>query len=306
MVAKKATGDGVVTKKKAYIKYFAALLMFGTNGIIASCVDLSSYEIVFTRTLIAGLLLAAIFVFSKRSVHLFCNRKQAFCLLISGMAMGASWMFLYEAYRQMGVGIASLAYYCGPVIVMILSPVLFHERLTWAKAAGFLMVIIGIFWVNIQALDEGRTAWGLTCGIFSAFMYAVMVILNKKADGITGLENAMWQLLAACATVTVFIGCKQGLAIQIPAASWGPILILGIFNTGIGCYFYFSSIGFLPVQTVAVCGYLEPLSAVFFAALLLHERMSLFQVLGAALILGGAAFGELFDASPRVSSKTDR
>ena len=75
---------------------------------------------------------------------------------------------------------------------------------------------------------------------------------------------------------------------------FSAILILGIFNTGIGCYFYFSSIGDLPVQTVAICGYLEPLSAVVFSVLFLGESMTIVQVVGAMLILGGAAFGELF------------
>ena len=73
-----------------------------------------------------------------------------------------------------------------------------------------------------------------------------------------------------------------------------PILILGIVNTGIGCYFYFSSIGHLPVQTVAICGYLEPLSALIFSAALLGEKLGPAQISGAALILGGTAFGELF------------
>ena len=68
--------------------------------------------------------------------------------------------------------------------------------------------------------------------------------------------------------------------------------IFGLLNTGIGCYFYFSSIGNLPVQTVAICGYLEPLSAVFFSVLLLGERLLPSQILGAILILGGAVFGE--------------
>jgi drug/metabolite transporter (DMT)-like permease len=73
-----------------------------------------------------------------------------------------------------------------------------------------------------------------------------------------------------------------------------PILLLGIVNNGIGCYFYFSSIGDLPVQTVAILGYLEPLSALFFSAAFLGETLSLLQVIGAILILGGAVLGELF------------
>jgi drug/metabolite transporter (DMT)-like permease len=74
-----------------------------------------------------------------------------------------------------------------------------------------------------------------------------------------------------------------------------PILLLGIVNTGIGCYFYFSSLGSLPVQTVSICGYLEPLSALIFSATILGEKLSLMQIAGTALILGGAAFGELFN-----------
>ncbi len=280
--------------KNSYFKYFAALLMFGMNGIVASYIALSSYEIVFTRTLIGSMLLIALYALTRQKVYLFQNRTHTLCLIISGIAMGTSWMFLYEAYQRIGVSIASLAYYCGPVIVMILAPILFREKLTWAKVIGFFAVLIGMYSVNAQALNEVNTALGLFCGIMSAVLYAFMVIFNKKAKSITGLENSMWQLLTSFLTVAVFVGVKQGFVIHIEFGNWIPILVLGIFNTGIGCYFYFSSIGNLPVQTVAICGYLEPLSAVIFSVLFLRESMTIVQVIGAMLILGGAAFGELY------------
>ena len=81
-------------------------------------------------------------------------------------------------------------------------------------------------------------------------------------------------------------------------ASLAPVLLLGVVNTSIGCYFYFSSIGHLPVQTVAICGYLEPLSALLFSATLLGEKLGFTQIVGAVLILGGAAFGELAGQKP--------
>jgi drug/metabolite transporter (DMT)-like permease len=280
--------------KNSYFRYFAALLLFGMNGIVASYIALTSYEIVFTRTLIGSLLLIAIYALTRQPVHLLHNKKHTLCLIISGIAMGTSWMFLYEAYQRIGVGIASLAYYCGPVVVMILSPIVFREKLTWPKMAGFLAVLVGMFGVNSLALREVNTTVGLFCGIMSAVMYAFMVIFNKKAKSITGLENSMWQLLTSFLTVAVFVGLKQGFVIHIESGDWIPILILGVFNTGIGCYFYFSSIGNLPVQTVANCGYLEPLSAVVFSVFFLQESMTIVQVNGAMFILGGAAFGELF------------
>lgn len=281
---------------RSYFKYFAALLMFGLNGIVASYIALSSYEIVFTRTLVGSLLLIVVFALTRQKRDFLKDKKHTLYLIISGVAMGTSWMFLYEAYRQIGVGVASLAYYCGPVIVMILAPVLFREKLTWTIVAGFLSVLLGMFLVNLQALNEGKTVWGLFCGVMSAVMYAFMVIFNKKAQSIIGLENSMWQLLSSFLTVALFVGIKQGFMIHIEPASILPILVLGIFNTGLGCYFYFSSIGDLPVRTVAICGYLEPLSAVVFSALFLHESMTMAQITGAVLILGGAALGELFQA----------
>ena len=208
--------------------------------------------------------------------------------------MGASWVLLFEAYSQIGVSLATLAYYTGPVIVMVLSPLVFKEKLTAAKLLGFLAVVLGMLIVNSKALLQGQVSWGLVFGVLSAVTYAFMVIFNKKATSITGLENPMWQLIISFITVAVFLGLRQGLSFQIPPGSLMPILFLGIVNTGIGCYFYFSSIGDLPVQTVSILGYLEPLSALFFSALFLGEALSFWQWVGAALILGGAAFGQSF------------
>ena len=281
-------------KDKSVFKYIVALLLFGSNGIVASYISLTSYEIVFTRTLIGSLFLILIFISSKQKVRFWRNKPHFLYLVISGVAMGASWMFLFEAYAQIGVSIATLAYYCGPVIVMILSPIIFKEKMTAVKLLGFLAVVLGVFCVNGRSLLQGTVSWGLVFGILSAFMYAFMVIFNKKAASITGLENPMWQLITSFITVAVFLGLMQGFSVHIAPGNLIPILLLGIVNTGIGCYFYFSSIGDLPVQTVAILGYLEPLSALFYSATFLGEALSSLQLIGAVLILGGAAFGELF------------
>ncbi|HHY05567.1 MAG TPA: DMT family transporter [Clostridia bacterium] len=74
-----------------------------------------------------------------------------------------------------------------------------------------------------------------------------------------------------------------------------------IVNTGIGCYFYFSSIQNLSAQSVAICGYLEPLSALIFSAIFLQERLTSLQIIGAILILGGAVFGEWFQSNKTIS-----
>ncbi len=279
--------------KTSYLKYIFALLLFGSNGIVASLIHLSSYEIVLLRTLIGSLLLIAIFFIAREKLTFYKCKTQSIFLAVSGIAMGTSWIFLYEAYDEIGVSLASLAYYCGPVIVMILSPILFGEKLTNLKVCSFLVVLVGIFLVNGTAFENGVSVWGLACGLLSAVCYSLMVMFNKKAKDITGLENSMLQLFVAFLTVAIFVGTKQGYRMQIDTQSIILILVLGLLNTGIGCYFYFSSIGKLPVQAVAICGYLEPLSAVVFSVIFLKETMLPIQIIGAVLIIGGAILREM-------------
>lgn len=277
-----------------YIKYIIALLLFGSNGIVASYISLNSNEIVLLRTLTGSLFLLLIFLCLHEEVHIRRYPKQFLYIVISGIAMGISWMFLYEAYNQIGVGIASLAYYCGPVIVMLVSPIIFREKVHIPIVLGFISVLIGMICVNSPFISTGGLSFGLFCGIMTAIMYAVMLIFNKKATKIQGLENSLLQLSTSFITVAVFTLISQGIAISIPQESIFPLIILGVINTGVGCYLYFSSIGGLPVQTVAICGYLEPLSAVVLSAIILGECLSIIQEIGAVLIIGGAAFGELF------------
>lgn len=276
---------------KSFFKYIFALLLFGSNGIVASHIALNSYEIVFLRTLIGSFLLIALYLMGRGKLTFWKHKKDFAFLAVSGIAMGTSWMFLYEAYAQVGVSVASLCYYCGPVIVMVLSPLLFKEKLTPVKIIGFLTVLMGIFLVNGYGAAAANR-FGILCGFASAVMYAFMVICNKKASSITGLENSALQLFIAFAAVAVFVVFKQGFEIDIPAESVLPIFVLGLLNTGIGCYLYFSSIGKIPVQTVAICGYLEPLSAVLFSVVFLGEKLLQMQIIGAVLIIGGAVLSE--------------
>lgn len=309
---------------RSYAAYLSSLLLFGSNGIVAAMVALPSLDIVVARTFLGALLLGALLAGTtawrararKAPAASLPARpssraeREALALFaLSGAALGASWIVLFEAYRVVGVGTASLLYYCGPVIVMALAPLLFRERLSVAKVAGFGAVALGAFLVSAQALTGGESPYGIALGIASAVAYAAMVICTKKATAVCpdaagrGLRNSFVQLACGFAVSAAFLAATQGpaaLALPVAPADVAPLLMLGVVNTGIGCFMYFTSVGRLPVQTVAVCGYLEPLSAVVFSALLLGEPLGPAQIAGAALIVGGAAFCELAGRLTRI------
>ena len=272
--------------------YLAALLLFGSNGIIAAAIALPSSDIVLLRTFLGALTLAAtLFITKRHNLQAPSRPREAAALIVSGAALGASWIFLFRAYQTIGVGISSLLYYCGPIIVMALSPLIFGEKLTGGKIAGFVAVACGAFLIAAQGLGGNMPIAGIVCGIASAFCYALMVIASKGAPHIEGLENSTLQVSAAFVTALIVAA----------SIDWRAVAMLGVVNTGIGCLLYFSAVAKLPVQTVAVVGYLEPLSAVVFSAALLGEAITPVRLMGAALIIGGAIFCEL--AGKRANAK---
>ena len=73
----------------AFGKYLAALLLFGSNGVVASMILLSSYDIVLLRTCIGSLLLLILFFITGQRLDFFKNKRSALFLAASGACMGA-------------------------------------------------------------------------------------------------------------------------------------------------------------------------------------------------------------------------
>lgn len=276
-----------------YIKFLSSLLLFGSNGIIAGLIGMNSYEIVTFRTMIGSVVLAVIFLAAGGRLSFREHAGQFAAVGASGAAMGISWLFLYEAYRYIGVGKATLCYYFGPVIVMALSPFIFGEKIRKRAMIALAAALCGLFLITDGVLNSAGSSRGVVYGLMSAVMHALMLIFNKSAKDIGGFENSLVLLCFSFLTAGTFSVYMFGVDLSAALDNAALLLLLGAVNTGLGCYLYFSSIGSLSVQTIAVCGYIEPVSAVILSVLFLAEPMSFRQAAGAALVIGGAVLGEM-------------
>ena len=268
-------------------KYIIGLLLFGSNGVVASFIGLPSHDIVFWRSILGGLLLTALFFLTGNRITCHRHKKDLLFVILSGAAMAADWLLLFEAYSRIGVSLGMIINYCGPVIVILFSAFIFREKITVKTIFALSFALTGAVLISWPGANNGIDKLGLMLAVLSAFAYAAMVIFNKLSKEIKGTENATIQLLSTMIIVAVYVALKQGVHFTIPSGSVFPVLWIGLLNTGLGCYFYFSSLSSLSAQTVAVFGYLEPLSAVFFSVLILQERMLTLQIIGTILILTG-------------------
>lgn len=275
--------------KRALLKFLSGLVIFSVAGIIASYIKLTSYEIIFVRTFIGGILLVAIYLLTGRKFNFWHYKKDSMFLLLAGIAMGAEWMLVYESYRHIGVGVGTLLNFCGPIIVMLLSPIVFNEKLTAKKLFGFAVVLLGAVLVNKQLSGGDNIKFGIFCGVMAAVSNAVMVIFNKRAKHIVGFENATVQLCICCLTAFTVVMFKNGGSLPVLSGTdWPWMLLLAVVNTAFASYLFYSSFADLPAQTISVCSYIKPVSAIFFSALILHEGLAPLKILGAAMIIWGA------------------
>ena len=265
--------------------YILAMLIFGTNGYLVAHLSLQGSQIVLVRTLVGGLLLTAIVLlrggFDREAV-----RAEWRDLLFGGVALGLNWVALFTAYRLLNVSLATLIYYAGPMLVLLFSPLLFGESLTPQKIAAVAIVAAGLFCITGSITSAGMSLTGLLAAVLSALFYASLIILNKRIVKTGGMQTAA--LVVVLIYVLLTAGIPHPLKADIPY-----LLVLGLVNTGIAYMLYFTGLQKLPGQSVALISYVDPVSALVFSALLLHETMTPLQVLGAVLIIGGALLGEL-------------
>ncbi len=271
--------------------YVLAMLIFGTNGLLVAHISLPASQIVLLRTLLGGALLTVIVLlrggFDREAV-----RADAVPLLIGGAVLGANWVALFEAFRMLNISLATLIYYVGPMLVLLLSPLLFGEKLTGTKLAAVGIVGVGLVCISGSIAFGGLSVAGLFVAILSALFYGSLIVFNKRIVRTGGLQTAAIELDAAFLVVLPYVLLTAGLP-HPTRADLPYIAAIGLSNTGLAYLLYFTGMRRLPAQSVALLSYVDPASALLFSALLLHETLTPLQLLGGALILGGAMFGEL-------------
>lgn len=272
----------------------SAMFIYGSIGIFRRYIPITSGLLALIRGVTGTLFLLGILLITKRRVIPKASRTVLILLVISGALIGANWIFLFESYSYTSISTATLCYYLEPSIVMLVSPLLFKEKLTGKKIfciiASFagMVLVSGIIETGMPSLSELK---GILFGIGAAVLYSIIVILNKKLEGIEPFSKTFIQLCSSAAVILPYILTAEDItAIPTDTRSLILIAILGIVHTGIAYALYFGSIGGLRTQTTAIFSYIDPVTALVLSFLILGEKMSLPAFIGAVMMIGSAIF----------------
>ena len=295
-----------------------SMTVFGTLGLFVRNIPVSSGELALYRAVLAALLIGVYLLVSRQKIPFARIKKEVPLLLLSGAAMmgtmmkgekdlltiqiqcggpakGFNWILLFEAYRYTSVSVATLSYYFAPVIVTLVCPILFHEKLTGKKFLCFVMSTLGL--VLITGIGDTRGSddlKGILFGLGAAVFYATVILLNKSIHQVEGIHRTFLQFLSAIVVLIPYVLSTNGITLSsLNAVGWVNLLIVGLVHTGVTYCLYFSSLKELPGQEAAILSYIDPLVAVLVSVTLLGESMTAMQVIGGSLILGFTLLNEL-------------
>lgn len=278
-------------------KIITAMLIFGSIGIFVKGIHLSSGEIAFLRGVIGSLFLIVASFVVKQKLSLKLIKANLVLLILSGAAIGFNWILLFEAYRYTTISNATLSYYFAPVFVMILAPFVLKEKLTLVKTGCILAAMSGLFMVvqigGANGGDNYHHPLGIFYGLCAAALYASVILMNKFIKNLSGFETTLTQLMVAAIVLFPYIMLSGGFDFTgIDTKTILLILIVGIVHTGFAYFLYFAAVKELLGQTIAVLSYIDPISAVIMAAIVLGESMTILQIIGGILILSSTFLSE--------------
>lgn len=278
--------------KRAKCSFLTAMAIFGTVGICVRQIPIPSAAVAFFRGLSGMIFLLIIMAITRKKLSLRAIHANLPVLLLSGAAIGANWILLFESYRHTTVATATICYYLAPMFVVLASPLL-GERLTGKKLLLSGIALLGMVFVSGVVKGGVSGGKGIALGVAAAVLYASVMMLNRRLKDISAYDKTVLQLGMAAVVVLPYCLFSGGMQMELMTpAGYAMLVVVGIVHTGFSYWLYFGAMGQLPAQTVAIFSYLDPVVAILLSAALLKEPLDWSGIVGAVLILGSALGSE--------------
>ena len=278
--------------KKAAVPVIAAAMLWGTYGSFLTVITargMNANVVNFLRFASTSLPILAYLLIKDRAA-LRVKRKDLWLFAANGLASILFFTACYAAaIRETKIATAAALLYTAPAIVLLLSALLFSEKLTPRKIVCVLLSVLGC--ALVSGLGSGGAALnlrGLLLGLGAGLGYALYSIFSRliQQKGYSTYTNVCWTfLIAAAAYLAIALG--DGTAAQIVGLPGAALLsvVCGLFTGLLAYLLYTAGLRELEPSRAAQLATIEPVFAALLGAVLFSQRLSLPELLGVALVV---------------------
>ena len=183
-----------------------------------------------------------------------------------------------------------------PVITGLYAALVFRRRPGRPWLAGCAVALIGetvIVAVRAGGGEEGASVLGDVLVLVAALTVAAGYVAGAMLlpRGFSSAATTTWGVLlgaAALAPVALVLLVRDGVP-AAGAAAWGAVLFLAVVTSILGYLGWYWALARGGIERIAPLQFLQPVSGLALAALILDERLTLPLAIGSVAVFGGVA-----------------
>ncbi len=257
-------------------------VIWGSIPLFSIWSALPSPVFVFFRVLISA---AVLYVILRKDINSDISSLLNPYVVLSGILLAANWVFLFYAVNIIPVSEAIIFYYSGPVIAILLSPLL-KEKITRSAGIGIGIAFSGI--ILMSAGNLNLNPLGIISAILSGITYGILSVVSKHStECVKPLNLVFFQVLlsAIILSPSLFLLKFTFTSDDIVIAVFSAIV-----QTVIALFLWYDSMKKIKVQAVSILSYLDPVFAIVFALIFLDQVPDSFTIGGGVLLIVSGAF----------------
>jgi len=259
-----------------------------------------------TRTSISVLLLApALLLVFGRSILKISSRDLGLCALAGTMGVAGSNFFYYFAIEKTSVAVAITLQYTAPIWVLLYMVSTRRQKGSLGLVLPVIIALAGIaLTIRLFQGDARFSLMGSVAALLASFSFA---LYNIVAQGLVSRHpqwRVMFYVLLSASALWLAVDPPWKLAaIHYSGKQWGFLTIFAVLSMLVPYLFFFTGLKYLDPTRAVVTSCLEPVFAIIFAAVFLHEGLHPLQVAGVLAVLAATVLIQRHGAEPAAAGQ---
>ncbi|MBQ9405727.1 MAG: DMT family transporter [Desulfovibrio sp.] len=222
-------------------------------------------------------------------------RSKLWQVLGLSLLYAATLILLFSSYGSVGAGVATTLHYIYPIVVLLLSCLLFHARLTVRHVFCLAICALGVLLLAGPESHEGFAAWGAVMAGASGLTYALYMVLlaHSELRQVPTLTMTFWLSSFAALEIGIYAALTGALSLHMTWRGWVEEACLGLFCTVFALVLFQKGLFLCGELKASLCSNVEPLTVVIIGMLAFQEPLSLSLGAGIACILTATAINAL-------------
>jgi drug/metabolite transporter (DMT)-like permease len=274
---------------RGYLLVAGSFLIMGLIGALVEWATAPESALLVLRFATAGLVLGVVFA-RRRPLAGAASRSVWPRLLLMAVIDAFTLLLFFVAIRGTSVAIGMFLQFLAPVWVALIAPRVLRARTEAIVYPALVIALAGLAVILTPSLlGEGieLSPWGVAAGLLAGVGYAAFQLvvkdLTKRVSAVTIVFTEAW--LDALILLPLALRQTVGAGYQLTTRDLVAGLVLGVVCTALAYLMWTSGMGMIKVQHSSILGYLEPVSAPIYALLLLGQGVSIWTIIGGALIV---------------------